>query len=253
MYFESHAHYDDEAFNEDREELLSDLTKNGIDYVIQTAADISSSKEGLNLAKKYDFIYCSIGVHPHEVKELNEDNFNELKILSKEEKVVAIGEIGLDYYYDNSPRDLQKYWFERQIEWAIEENLPIIVHSREASQETFNIINKINPSKKGVIHCYSGSAEMAEEYIKMVYYIGIGGTVTFKNAKKIVEVVEKIPISSILIETDAPYLSPEPYRGRRNDSTKLKFIAEKIAQIKGLDLDSVANITKENAKKLFEI
>ncbi|HOA80332.1 MAG TPA: TatD family hydrolase [Defluviitaleaceae bacterium] len=253
MYFESHAHYDDEAFNEDREELLSDLTKNGIDYVIQTAADISSSKEGLNLAKKYDFIYCSIGVHPHEVKELNEDNFNELKILSKEEKVVAIGEIGLDYYYDNSPRDLQKYWFERQIEWAIEENLPIIVHSREASQETFNIINKINPPKKGVIHCYSGSAEMAEEYIKMGYYIGIGGTVTFKNAKKIVEVVEKIPISSILIETDAPYLSPEPYRGRRNDSTKLKFIAEKIAQIKGLDLDSVASITKENAKKLFEI
>ncbi|HOQ17061.1 MAG TPA: TatD family hydrolase [Defluviitaleaceae bacterium] len=253
MFFESHAHYDDEAFNEDREDLLSSFPNEGIDYVIQTAADIASSKAGLKLAKEYDFIYCSLGVHPHEVKELNEDNFNVLKKLSKEDKVVAIGEIGLDYYYDNSPRDLQRYWFEKQIEWAIEENLPIIVHSREASQETFEIIKKYDFPKKGVIHCYSGSAQMAEEYIKMGFYIGIGGTVTFKNAKKVVEVVEKIPISSILIETDSPYLSPEPYRGRRNDSRNLKYIAEKIAQIKGLDLDTVARITKENGIKLFEI
>lgn len=252
MYFESHAHYDDEAFNEDREELLSDFPIKGIDYVIQTAASLSSSKDGLELAQKYNFIFCSLGVHPHEVEELNEDNFNLLKSLSKEKKVVAVGEIGLDYYYDNAPRDLQKDWFERQIEWAMETNLPVIIHSREASQDTFDIIKSLKPSK-GVIHCYSGSIEMAKEYIKMGFYIGVGGTSTFKNAKKVVEVVKEIPISSILIETDAPYLTPEPYRGKRNDSTYLKYIAENIARIKGLDLESVANITKQNGKKLFEI
>lgn len=252
MYFESHAHYDDEAYNEDRDELLLSLKNSGVDYVIQNAASISSSKEGIELAKKYDFIYCTIGVHPHDAEELDEEKFKELKSLSTEKKVVAIGEIGLDYYYDNSPRDLQKYWFERQMEWSKEVSLPIVVHSRDASQDTFDLIEKVNPIG-GVIHCYSGSVEMAKEYVKKGFYIGVGGTVTFKNAKKLIEVVNEIPLSSILIETDAPYLSPVPLRGKRNDSRNLKYIVEKIAEIKGISPEEVARITMENGKKLFKI
>jgi len=252
MYFESHAHYDDEAFNEDRDELLLSLKDSGIGYVIQSAANISSSKAGIELAKKYDFIYCAIGVHPHDTEELDEEKFKELKSLVAEEKVVAIGEIGLDYYYDNAPRDLQKYWFERQMELSKEVNLPVIIHSREASQDTFDLIEKVKPVG-GVIHCYSGSVEMAKEYVKKGFYIGVGGTVTFKNAKKVVEVVKEIPLSSILIETDAPYLSPVPLRGKRNDSRNLKYVVEKIAEIKDITSEDVARITMENGKKLFKI
>ncbi|NLK22052.1 MAG: TatD family hydrolase [Epulopiscium sp.] len=252
MYFESHAHYDDKAFDEDREELLEKLPIEGIDYVIQVAANVSSSKAGIELAKRYEYIYCSIGVHPHDVKELNEDNFKQLKGLSKEYKVVAIGEIGLDYHYDNSPRDLQRHWFERQLNWAKEIELPVIIHSREASYETFDIISKVKP-RKGVIHCYSGSVEMAKEYVKKGFYIGIGGTTTFKNAKKVIEVIKEIPLSSILIETDAPYLSPVPFRGKRNDSTNLRYIVEKIANIKDVDVKEIARITKENGRELFKI
>lgn len=252
MYFESHAHYDDEAFNEDRDELLLSLKDSGIGYVIQSAANISSSKVGIELAKKYDFIYCAIGVHPHDTEELDEEKFKELKSLAAEEKVVAIGEIGLDYYYDNAPRDLQKYWFERQMELSKEVNLPVIIHSREASQDTFDLIEKVKPVG-GVIHCYSGSVEMAKEYVKKGFYIGVGGTVTFKNAKKVVEVVKEIPLSSILIETDAPYLSPVPLRGKRNDSRNLKYVVEKIAEIKDITSEDVARITMENGKKLFKI
>jgi len=252
MYFESHAHYDDEAFNEDRDELLLSLKDSGIGYVIQSAANISSSKAGIELAKKYDFIYCAIGVHPHDTEELDEEKFKELKSLVAEEKVVAIGEIGLDYYYDNAPRDLQKYWFERQMELSKEVNLPVIIHSREASQDTFDLIEKVKPVG-GVIHCYSGSVEMAKEYVKKGFYIGVGGTVTFKNAKKVVEVVKEIPLSSILIETDAHYLSPVPLRGKRNDSRNLKYVVEKIAEIKDITSEDVARITMENGKKLFKI
>ncbi|MBZ4667689.1 MAG: TatD DNase family protein [Epulopiscium sp.] len=252
MYFESHAHYDDEAFNEDRDELLLSLKDSGIGYVIQSAANISSSKAGIELAKKYDFIYCAIGVYPHDTEELDEEKFKELKSLAAEEKVVAIGEIGLDYYYDNAPRDLQKYWFERQMELSKEVNLPVIIHSREASQDTFDLIEKVKPVG-GVIHCYSGSVEMAKEYVKKGFYIGVGGTVTFKNAKKVVEVVKEIPLSSILIETDAPYLSPVPLRGKRNDSRNLKYVVEKIAEIKDITSEDVARITMENGKKLFKI
>ncbi|WP_058485826.1 TatD family hydrolase [Defluviitalea phaphyphila] len=252
MYFESHAHYDDEAFDEDRESLIESFKKEGIDYIIQVAGDILSSKKSLELANKYDFIYCSLGVHPHEVEELDEVKFNDLKSLTKEKKVVAIGEIGLDYHYENSPKDLQKYWFKKQLEWAKEVDLPVIIHSREASQDTFDIMEE-SKITKGVIHCYSGSVEMAKEYIKRGFYIGVGGTSTFKNAKRIVEVVKEIPLSSILIETDSPYLAPTPFRGKRNDSTKLKYIVERIAQLKGILPEEVAKVTKENGLKLFEI
>ena len=250
MYFESHAHYDDERFDDDRDELLSSFPDEGIETVINSSSDIDSSKASIALAEKYPFFYASVGVHPHEVGKMVEQDIETLKMLSKHPKVVAVGEVGLDYYYDLSPRDEQRYWFNRQLELADELNLPIIVHSRDAAQECFDII-KASKVRNGVIHCYSGSAQMAKDYIDMGFYIGIGGSLTFKNNKKTVEVVEQIPMDKILIETDAPYLAPVPYRGRRNDSRLLKYVVEKIGNIKNLPEIDVCNITKNNAKRLF--
>ena len=230
MYFESHAHYDDERFDDDRDELLSSFPEEGIETVINSSSDISSSKASIALADKYPFFYASVGVHPHEVGKMSEEDIETLKKLSKHPKVVAVGEIGLDYYYDLSPRDEQRYWFKRQLELAYELDMPIIVHSRDAAQECFDII-KASKVRNGVIHCYSGSAQMAKDYIEMGFYIGIGGSLTFKNNRKTVEAVEQIPIDKILIETDAPYLAPVPYRGRRNDSRLLKYVVEKIGDI----------------------
>ena len=231
MYFESHAHYDDERFDDDRDELLSSFPEEGIETVINSSSDISSSKASIALADKYPFFYASVGVHPHEVGKMSEEDIETLKKLSKHPKVVAVGEIGLDYYYDLSPRDEQRYWFKRQLELAYELDMPIIVHSRDAAQECFDII-KASKVRNGVIHCYSGSAQMAKDYIEMGFYIGIGGSLTFKNNRKTVEAVEQIPIDKILIETDAPYLAPVPYRGRRNDSRLLKYVVEKIGDKK---------------------
>lgn len=252
MYFESHAHYDDERFNEDRDILLEHLKENEVDYVINVAADIEGGKKGLELAKKYPFVYCSLGVHPHEVDHLTKEDLEEIKKLASYPKVVAIGEIGLDYYYDYSPREIQRYWFKAQLGLAKTLNLPVIIHSREASQDTFDIIME-SPIREGVIHCFSGSYELGKEYTKNGFFLGIGGTLTFKNAKKTVEVVEKIDLDHLLIETDAPYLTPVPHRGKRNDSTYLKYVAEKIAEIKGISVAEVTQKTSENAKKLFRI
>ncbi len=257
MFFDSHTHYDDERFNEDRHELLTTMQQNKVDYIVNAAADIISSNEGIQLAEKYPFIYVGVGVHPHSVEELDETDQGKatlafLEELSKHPKVVAIGEIGLDYYYEHSPREIQKKWFKRQMELAKKVDLPIIVHSREASQETLDMIRE-SGLNKGVIHCFSGSAEMAQEYIRLGFYIGVGGTITFKNARKSVEVVEKIPLESIVIETDCPYLTPMPHRGKRNDSTYLSHIAEKIAHIKNITIEEVAEITSKNAKNLFRI
>ncbi|MDF2612455.1 MAG: TatD family deoxyribonuclease [Clostridia bacterium] len=252
MYFDSHAHYDDESFDEDRDELLSGMPQKGVDFIINAAADMASCYKGIELADKYPFIYCSIGVHPHEVKDLEEKHIEELRTLVKRDKVVAIGEIGLDYYYDLSPRDDQRKWFKKQLELAKEFDLPVIIHSREASQETFDLVIE-SGVKEGVIHCFSGSKELAKEYVKRGFYIGIGGSLTFKNAKKTVEVVEEIPIQNILIETDCPYLTPIPFRGKRNDSSYLSYIAQKIAEIKGTDILTVSNITCQSAARLFRI
>ena len=252
MFFDSHAHYNDERFNEDRDELLRAMSKNDVDYIVNAAANIAGSNEGIQLAEKFPSIYAAVGVHPHDVGELEEDAIETLENLSKHPKVVAIGEIGLDYYYDHSPRDIQRLWFERQMALAKKVKLPIIVHSREASQETFDMIKESGLSS-GVIHCYSGSAEMAKEYIKLGFYIGIGGTLTFNNARKTVEVVEQIPLESIVIETDCPYLTPMPHRGKRNDSTYLKYIAQKIGDIKNLSIEEVARVTTDNAKILYNI
>ena len=250
MYFESHAHYDDERFDEDRDTLLASFPAEGIETVVNASSDIKSSKASIALSEKYPFFYAAVGVHPHEVENITEADIDELRELSKHPKVVAIGEIGLDYYYDISPRDLQRHWFKRQLELADELKMPVIIHSRDAAQECFDIIKNSNV-RNGVIHCYSGSAEMAEEYIKMGFYIGVGGSLTFKNNKKGVETVERIPIEKILIETDSPYLAPVPYRGKRNDSRLLKYVVERISQIKNIPENDICNITKNNAQNLF--
>ena len=250
MYFESHAHYDDERFDDDRDELLASFPAEGIETVVNSSSDIASSRASIALAEKYPFFYASVGVHPHEVSKMREEDFDTLRELSKHPKVVAIGEIGLDFYYDLSPRDDQRYWFKRQLALAEELDMPVIIHSRDASQECFDIISASNV-RKGVIHCYSGSAPMAQDYADMGFYIGIGGSLTFKNNKKTVEVVEKLPLEKILIETDSPYLAPVPYRGRRNDSRLLKYVVEKISEIKNVPEIDICNITKNNAVELF--
>ena len=250
MYFESHAHYDDKRFDKDREELLSSLPSFGIDYVVNIGCDMKSSKKSIELSEKYDYIYASVGVHPHDVENMTEDDLATLRQLANHKKVVAIGEIGLDYYYDTSPRDTQRYWFKRQLELVKECNKPVIIHSREASQECFDII-KESGVNEGVIHCYSGSPEMALEYVKMGFYIGIGGVLTFSNAKKLVEVAKVLDLENILIETDSPYLSPVPNRGQRNDSRNLEFVVKKLAEIKGISEKEIADITSFNAKKIF--
>ncbi len=250
MYFESHAHYDDERFDDDRDELLASFPAEGIETVVNSSSDIASSRASIALAEKYPFFYASVGVHPHEVSKMREEDIDTLRELSKHPKVVAIGEIGLDFYYDLSPRDDQRYWFKRQLALAEELDMPVIIHSRDASQECFDIISASNV-RKGVIHCYSGSAPMAQDYADMGFYIGIGGSLTFKNNKKTVEVVEKLPLEKILIETDSPYLAPVPYRGRRNDSRLLKYVVEKISEIKNVPEIDICNITKNNAVELF--
>ncbi|WP_105618730.1 TatD family hydrolase [Vallitalea okinawensis] len=255
MFFDSHAHYDDKKFKKDLDAIMKKIKEAGVDYVVNVGADVDTSLKSLELADQYDFIYASVGVHPHDVKDLMEEDIEKLYgMAATHDKVVAFGEIGLDYHYDYSPRELQKEWFVEQIELAKELELPIIVHSREASQDTYNILKDYKGNMfGGVIHCFSGSAELAKEYVKDDYYIGIGGVITFPNAKKTIEVVKEIPLDYLLIETDCPYLAPVPHRGQRNDSSNLKFIAEKIAELKGVSLEEVAEKTMANAKKLYGI
>ena len=252
MYFDSHAHYDDERFNNDRNELIPKLHAQGVRYIMNSGESMKAIKTGLQLAEQYPFVYTAVGIHPHNVKNMTDADLAILKLHAKKEKVKAIGEIGLDYFYDNSPRDLQRHWFKKQLQLAKEVDLPVIIHSRDAAQECFDIIEE-SGVRKGVIHCYSGSAQMAMDYISMGYYLGIGGVVTYANAKKTVDVVAAVPIERIVIETDCPYLSPVPNRGKRNDSLNLKFVVEKISEIKSMSHSEVAHITTENAKALYSI
>lgn len=254
MIFDTHAHYDDDAFDEDRDELLSGMAAKNVEYIVNVGASIESSKRSIALAEKYPFIYAAVGVHPDEVGELNEEKFNRLREWTKHEKAKAVGEIGLDYYWDKEQHDLQKHWFMRQMELAHEVNLPIIVHSREAAKDTLDMIIAAKPlDLSGIIHCYSYSVEQAREYLNMGYYIGIGGVLTFKNAKKLKEVAEYAPLSRIVLETDCPYLAPVPYRGKRNDSSKLSYVVEELAAIKQMPVEEVIRITNENGKKLYHI
>lgn len=252
MYFESHAHYDDNRYKDDISTLLSELPKQGISYVVNAGADMKSSRIGLDLAKKYDYIYTAVGVHPHYTEKMTDKDLVTLQDYAKKEKVVAIGEIGLDFYYNSSPQQSQRYWFKQQLKLAENTKLPAIIHSREATEETFEII-KNSKVRRGVVHCFSSSWEMAVKYVKLGFYIGITGVVTYPNAKQIIEVVDKVPLDRLLIETDCPYLSPQQKRGKRNDSTNLKYIAEKIAEIKKLPLEEVAQSTLKNGKLLFGI
>lgn len=247
--FDTHAHYDDSRFDEDRDELISGLLEKGVSHIINCGCDLKSSISTVALAEKYSFIYAAVGVHAHEAEDATESDLKKIKELYKNKKVVAVGEIGLDYHYDFSPRERQKEIFEEQIILANELDLPIIVHDREAHEDTMNLLKKYKP--KGVVHCFSGSAEMAKEIVKLGMYIGIGGAVTFKNAKKPVEVVEYLPLDRLLLETDAPYMTPVPYRGQRCDSSHIAYTAEKISEIKGIDVQELIDICNENAKKLF--
>lgn len=254
MIFESHAHYEDKRFDEDRKELLDRFREKGIAKVVNVGSGIETSKQSIALAKEYDFVYASVGVHPENAMELEKENFDVLKTLLQEEKVVAVGEIGLDYYWDEPEREIQKKWFEKQIELAKEVQKPIIVHSRDAAQDTLQILKDFGGSEVGgVIHCFSYGKEIARTCMDMGFYIGIGGVVTFKNAKKLKEVAEYVPLDRILLETDCPYMAPEPHRGKRNSSLYIPHIAEKIAEIKGITPEEVIEKTYENAKKMYRI
>lgn len=254
MIFETHAHYDDEKFREDYKEVLADLPQKGISPVINVGASIESTKATLKLAQAYDFVYAAVGVHPSDIDGLNEETFAWLTEQAKQEKTVAVGEIGLDYYWDKESdvQGQQRYWFARQLELAHTSGLPVIIHSRDAAEDTMRVMRKTHAEDiPGVIHCYSYSPELAKEFIAMGYYIGVGGVVTFKNAKKLVRTVEEIPLDRILLETDCPYMAPEPHRGSRNDSRNIPYVIAKIAEIKGVAPEEVEETTRENAFRLF--
>ena len=249
--FDSHAHYDDKAFDEDRTELLTSLPQKGISAVVNCASDLESSRTSLSLTEKYGFIYAACGVHPHEAQEAPDDFIEVLKELLEKEKCVAVGEIGLDYHYDFSPRDIQLDVFEKQLILANEFDMPVVIHDREAHEDTLNLLKKHKP--RGVVHCFSGSAEMAKEILKLGMYIGLGGAVTFKNAKKPCEVAAVVPDDRLLVETDCPYMTPVPHRGERNSSDYIPFTAEKLAEIRNTDAQSIIDITRRNACELFGV
>lgn len=254
MIFETHAHYDDEAFDQDRDILLASMYDNGIGSIVNVGASLRSTAASIKLAEKYPFVYAAAGIHPNETAELNEESFAWLKQQCLHKKVVAVGEIGLDYYWDEPSHQIQKLWFERQLELAKEIKKPVIIHSRDAAKDTYDIMTAHNADEiGGVIHCYSYSADMAMDYVKMGFYIGIGGVVTFKNGKKMKEVVEAVPIERILLETDSPYLSPEPNRGKRNSSLNIPYVAQKVAEIKRISYDEVVNITEKNARQMYKL
>lgn len=249
--FDTHAHYDDERFSEDSEELLSSFQKNGVSGVISCGVNAQSSKANIELAKKYPFMYAAVGYHGLNTEDLTDDYIDILKSLVKNEKTVAIGEIGLDYHYEKESRDIQLEIFTKQIELANEYNLPVIVHDREAHEDTLRILKQLKP--KGVVHCFSGSVEMAKEIVKLGMYIGLGGAVTFKNAVKPVEVARYVPEDRLLLETDAPYMTPVPFRGKRCTSLHIPYTAEKIAEIRGIETQELLNLTDKNARELFNI
>ncbi len=253
MIFDSHAHYDDKQFDDDRDDLLCSMRENGVGTVVNVSATYESCERVVDMAQKYPFMYAAVGIHPDEVGSLDEQRFARIKELLKKDKVVAVGEIGLDYYWDNESHELQKEWFIRQLDLARELDLPVNIHSREAAKDTMGIIKEHGMGLDGVIHCYSYSKEMAEEYVKMGYCIGVGGVVTFKNGRRLKETVETLPLTSIVLETDCPYLAPEPYRGRRNDSSYIKYAAEEIARLKGISYEEVVSQTEENARRLYRI
>ena len=254
MIFDSHAHYNDDRFSEDRDAVLAGLAEQNVGMVMNACAAMEEIEPILALTDKYPFLYASVGVHPHDAVTMKMQDLDTLRKAAKHQKVKAIGEIGLDYFYDNSPRMLQKEWFSRQLELAEELSLPVIIHDRDAHKDTMDILRAHNiPKIGGVFHCYAGSTEMAKEILDWGMYIAFGGSLTFKNARRTVENAEFVPLDRLLVETDCPYLTPEPYRGKRNDSSYLRCVVKKLSEIKGIPEEEIEKITYENAKKCFHI
>ena len=253
MFYDTHAHYDDEAFDADRDSLLPELHRQGIALINDIGCDVPSSRQAVALAEQYPFVYAVVGAWPGNTGDMTEDDIESYRQLCRHEKVVAIGEIGLDYHYDDVPRETQIYWFDRQMALAAELGMPVVVHEREAHGDGMEIVRKWADRVPGVFHCFSGSAEMAQELVKLGWYVSFTGVVTFKNARRALEAIEAVPMDRIMIETDAPYLAPVPYRGKRNHSGYVPKVAEKIAEIKGLTTEEVAAITMENGKRFFRL
>ena len=250
MYFDTHAHYDSGAFNADRFEILDAMVEGNVGLIVNPGCDLISSKAAIELAERYDFVYAAVGWHPEDIDKLTDEAFEEMARLAEHPKCLAIGEIGLDYYWDATHKDEQKELFRRLIELALKLDKPIIVHDREAHGDSMEIILDY-PQLRGVFHCYSGSAEMAAELLKQGWYLGFDGPITYKNARKAIEVLEMCPLDRLVIETDSPYLTPVPNRGKRNDSRQLKYVVEKIAEIKGLTAEEVEKASFENGKRLY--
>ncbi len=254
MIFETHAHYDDEAFDIDRDSLLEQFPKNGIDYIVNICAELNSVQKVLELADQYPYVYAAVGIHPSNCGELNEENFAWVKEMAQHSKSVAIGEIGLDYYWDTPERQIQKEWFSRQMDLAKELKLPMVIHSRDAANDTYQMMKEAKADSVGaIIHCFGYGVEQARQYLNMGFYLGIGGVLTFTNGKKLKEVVEYAPLEQLVLETDSPYLAPVPHRGTRNNSNNLTYVAKEIARIKQVDYDTVLQVTYENAKRFYNI
>ena len=252
MLFDTHAHLNDPAFDPDREELMNGLAAKGIGYVMNAGCSLESSRDIVKMAEQDPWLYGSVGSHPDSADEVNEEVIEEYRKLCGHEKIKAIGEIGLDYYYEDIPRDIQKNAFRMQMQLAKELDMPVIVHEREAHDDGMRIVKEF-PKVKGVFHCYSGSAEMARQLVNMGWYIGFTGVLTFKNARKAVETAASIPLDRIVIETDCPFMAPEPYRGKRNDPGYLPKMAEKLAEIRGISVEEAIAATTANAKRLYRI
>ena len=250
---DSHAHLDEERFDEDRDELIKSLKENAISYVINPSSDMETSRRVVELSNKYDNIFAAVGIHPHDAEGFKEEDLDELRELSKDERVVAIGEIGLDYYYDNSPRGIQKEVFRKQLQLSHELDLPVIIHTRDAMGDTYDILKEFEGRVRGVMHCYTGSIEMAEKFMKLGFYISIAGPVTFKNAVNVREMAKQIPLERLLIETDSPYLAPVPNRGKRNDPTNVRYVADMLANLKEIQIDKIIEHSRENTVELFSL
>lgn len=251
MFFDSHAHLDDAQFDADRDSLIASFADAGISHVLIAGSSIRCLDGAVRLAEQYPFLYAAAGVHPHETSDMTMETLDRVEQLLRHEKCVALGEIGLDYFYDFSQKDDQRYWFFQQLSLAHDLDMPVIIHDREAHQECFDAVAKAGV--RGVFHCYSGSAEMAKQLVRIGFYCSFTGVVTYKNARRALESIAAIPLERILIETDSPYLTPEPYRGERNDPRHVIAVAEKIAEIKGCSTEEVARITAENTRRLFRI
>ena len=255
MIFDTHAHYNDEAFQDDLDEILEQFSQAGIGWAVNVASDVESLREVAELARRYPFFYCSQGIHPSDCGDMTEETLEEIRRGCREyDKVVAIGEIGLDYYWPEPDREVQRRWFREQIRLAQEESLPIIIHSRDAAQDTMDIVREMDAGKNGgVVHCYSYSLEMAREFIRLGFMIGIGGVVTFKNARRLKEVAAAIGLESIVLETDCPYMAPVPHRGTRNSSLYLPLVAQEIATLRNIPAGQVIEATQDNARRLYRL